>query len=141
MIYWKSKSLLFNIYLQTRINVLKVGEEKNKENLEHSFNQILLKYYSIKKINILKHKFKDSTKFNIADWVESISGTATKRMDFIKINLLDNRINDIQIECGTGLRSQNMSHTPLIRNLKNTFEGDNNLEVESEVEYRGDKYS
>ena len=57
-------------------------------------------------------------------------------MDFIKINLLDNNINEIKIECGTGLRSQNISHTPLVRNLKNTFEGDNNMEVESEVEGR-----
>jgi len=52
-------------------------------------------------------------------------------MDFIKINLLDNNVNDIRIECGTGLRSQNLCHGPLIRNLKNTFVGDNNISVES----------
>jgi hypothetical protein len=90
----------------------------------------------MKKHNILKD-FSDNSKLKIFNWVEQMSGTATKRLDYIKINLLNSNPNDINIECGTGLRSQNMFyHNPLKRILRNTLNGDNNTELESEAEIK-----
>ena len=74
----------------------------------------------------------DKKAYELLTWMDSISGTATKKIDYVKLTVdQKNNIEDLIIECGTGLNSNNTGHSPLKRVLRTSLLGD---EIVDEVE-------
>ena len=107
---------------------LKESEDKINNEYEKKLNHILISCYNLKKEKILceQKNINDKKAYELLSWVDSVSGTATKKLDYVKLTIDEkNEKDDLIIELGSGINARKVGHSPLRRVLKKSFVGDN----------------
>ena len=67
--------------------------------------------------------FDNDYQLNLEDIYYNESGSATKKMDYVKLHI-DNFTKKVKVKYGNGLSSRSTGKSPLIKHLNHTLKGD-----------------